>query len=153
MDTKGIIQPILKNKGSQLGAENYRPITLLSCLGKLFTAVLNKRLQNVADNKDLLNEFQAGFRSKYSTTDNMFVLHCLIQIVRAKKKKLFCAFIDLKAAFDSVWRSGLWSKLVSYNIGGKFLKVIQNMYSSIKSCVRVNGKSSNYCVSNIGVRQ
>jgi len=119
--TKGIIQPIYKNKGNPASAENYRPITILSCMGKLFTAILNKRLQNFADNAELISEFQAGFRSKYSTVDNMFVLHCLIQLLKSQKKKIFCAFIDLKASFDTVWRNGLWSKLSMYSIHGKFL--------------------------------
>ena len=66
---------------------------------------------------------------------------------------MFCAFIDLKQAFDSVWREGLWKKLFSVNINGKCLRLINNMYSDIKSCVRVGGACSNLfsCIS--GLRQ
>ena len=45
----GTIKPIYKNKGDPKMPENYRPITILSCLGKLFTAIINKRLNKYAD--------------------------------------------------------------------------------------------------------
>jgi hypothetical protein len=37
----------------------------------------------------------------------------------SKKKKLFCTFIDFKAAFDKVWRTGLWTKMIKNNVNGK----------------------------------
>ena len=149
--TIGMIKPIYKKKGSVTDPENYRPITLLSCLGKLFTAIINNRLQLFTEN--IINPCQAGFRKKYSTADNIFVLHTLIQLVNNSKKKLFSAFIDLKRAFDTVWRAGLWSKLLNNRINGKCLKLIQNMYSNIKSCVFVNNTKSDLFTCNIGVRQ
>ena len=57
-----------------------------------------------------LEENQAGFRAGYSTRDHIFVLHALTEI--AKKKTLFCSFIEFSKAFDSVWRVGLWKKLL-----------------------------------------
>ena len=42
---------------------------------------------------------------------------------------MYCTFIDFKKAFDTVWRLGLWQKLVKNNITGKILKVIFSMYS------------------------
>ena len=58
---EGIIRPIYKNNGDPKSPENYRPITVLSCFGKLFTAVLNKRLTNFLDQHDTIQENQAGF--------------------------------------------------------------------------------------------
>ncbi|XP_053380331.1 uncharacterized protein LOC128548841 [Mercenaria mercenaria] len=110
--TIGHIKPIYKNKGSPESPENYRPISLLSCFGKLFTCILNNRLTKYADKNNLIHETQAGFRKSYSTVDNIFILKSLIDIVQANKKKLFCCFVDFKQAFDSVWRVGLWQKLI-----------------------------------------
>ena len=45
----GVIIPIFKNKGENTNPDNYRGITLLSCLGKLFTSVLNNRISNFLD--------------------------------------------------------------------------------------------------------
>ena len=98
----GSIKPIFKNKGSSLDQGNYRPITILSCLGKIFTAVLNERISEYLSVNTLLHENQAGFRAKYSTTDHIFTLHFLIEKLRSKNKKLFCSFIDFSSAFDSL---------------------------------------------------
>ena len=69
----GMILPIYKSKGDRNDPDNYRGITLLSCLGKLFTSVINERLNKYADKISLINENQAGFRNKYSTTDHIFL--------------------------------------------------------------------------------
>ena len=70
--------------------------------------------------------------------DNIFALHALTEIAKAQKKKLFCSFIDFSKAFDSVWRVGLWKKLLASNINGKCFQIILNMYKGIKSCVSYN---------------
>ena len=66
--------PIYKQKGEQNYPSNYRPITLLSCMGKLLTAVINNRLQAYSEEINKINECQAGFRKKFSTTDHIFAL-------------------------------------------------------------------------------
>jgi len=60
--SKGIILPIYKNKGDVKDPDNYRGITILSCLGKLFTSVINKRLILYLESNHILCEEQAGFR-------------------------------------------------------------------------------------------
>ena len=149
----GVIKPIYKNKGNADDPNNYRPITILSCMGKLFTAILNKRLETFIDANDLLNENQCGFRRGYSTCDNIFVIYSIIEYLKCRKMKLFCAFIDFQKAFDSVWRAGLWAKLLKYNITGKVLTVIKNMYDNIKSCVNINGNTTSFFDCKTGLRQ
>ena len=149
----GNIIPFYKNKGDQKDPQNYRPITILSCMGKLFTSILNCRLCKFLDSYLLLKENQFGFRKGYSTTDSIFVLQILFELLKKKKKKLYCAFIDFAKAFDTVWRSGLWSKLIGYSVNGKMYNVIVNMYSNIKSRISYESEFSEYFPCNIGVRQ
>ncbi len=149
----GVIVPLYKNKGDPTDTNNYRGITLLSCMGKLFTSVLNDRLNQYSEANCLLNETQAGFRQEYSTLDHMLLLKCIVDLFKWKKRKLFCLFVDYKKAFDMVWREGLWWKLVRDNVNGKLLKVIHSMYSNIKSCVMVNQEMSDTFMCNVGVRQ
>ena len=149
----GIIQPIYKNKGSTSDPDNYRGITLLSCLGKLFTACINSRLTTFLNASGTLGDEQAGFRQGYSTIDHVFVLHTLIELYLFSKKKVYCAFIDYKKAFDLIDRTSLWAKLISYNINGRVLTVIKNMYEKAKSCVRQGIQLSQMFSCNIGVRQ
>lgn len=78
--TIGLIHPLYKKKGNPTDPNNYRGITLLSCLGKLFTAVLNERLTSYLEDNELLGEEQAGFRNGHSTLDHIFVLHSVIDL-------------------------------------------------------------------------
>ena len=149
----GNILPIYKNKGDKTFPENYRPITLLSCLGKLFTSIINNRLTAFAERYEKISHSQAGFRKGFSTIDNLFVIQSLIEMTKSSKKKLYCAFIDFKQAFDNVWRNGLWSKLINNEINGKCLILIQNMYNSIKSRVSTNEGMSAFFPCCKGVRQ
>ena len=149
----GNILPIYKNKGSSKLPENYRPITLLSCFGKLFTSILNDRINKYLEDNSIINSCQAGFRKGYATTDNLFILQSLIEIARVNKNKLFCAFIDFKQAFDKVWRVGLWNKLLETHINGKCLTFIKNMYENIKSRITTSEGNSIFFPCQTGVRQ
>ena len=102
---------------------------------------------------NLLCEEQAGFRKKYGTTDHIFNLKCIIDLYLFRGKKLFCAFIDYKKAFDSVNRSILWQKLLTHHVDGKMFKIIHSLYANAKSCVRMGHAKSESFVSNVGVRQ
>ena len=151
--SKGTILPIYKNKGDVKDPDNYRGITILSCFGKLFTAVLNQRLNNYLESTGILIEEQAGFRKHYSTANHIFSLKMLIDFYLYKKKRLYCAFIDYRKAFDSVNRVALWRKLLDNNIDGKIFKVIFNIYDNAKSCVKAGGNISMFFSSMAGVRQ
>ena len=149
----GVIVPIYKNVGEVSDVNNYRGITLLSCLGKLFTTLLNVRLTEFCEENQIIKEIQAGFRQGYSTVDHVFVIKSLIDLFLHRRKKLFCLYIDYRKAFDLVWRDGLWYKLLNAGVDGKIMRVIKNMYSNIKSCVLCNQEYSDYFVSHSGVRQ
>jgi hypothetical protein len=150
--SEGYVIPIFK-KGDVEDPGNYRGITLLSTLGKLFTRILNTRLNNWAENYHVYVEAQAGFRQNMSTVDNIFILHGLISHFLNEKKKLFVAFIDFKKAFDYVVRDNLWFKLIKYGVRGKILDVMISMYSKLKSCVKYNNCASDNYMCTLGVAQ
>ena len=125
----------------------------MSCMGKLFTSILNERLKQYSETNHLINEIQAGFRQAYSTLDHIYLLKCIIDLFKWRKRKLFCLFVDYKKAFDMVWREGLWYKLVRDNVNVKLLNVIHSMYNDMKSCVMVNQQMSDTFTCNMGMRQ
>ena len=84
----GLIVPLHK-KGNIGNVENYRGITLLSVVGKLFTSILNTRLNEWAEQYQVYVEAQSGFRKGMSTVDNIYVLHSLITYSINEKKKLY----------------------------------------------------------------
>ena len=149
----GVIKPIYKNKGDINDPDNCRGITLLICLGKLFTSVINERLTVFIDSNQIMSEAQAGFRKGYSTTDQLFTLKCIVELFLCQGRRLFCTFVDYSKAFDSINRATLWKNLISCGISGKVLRVILNMYKSIKSCVMANGMQSEFFESHVGLRQ
>ena len=99
---------------------------------------------------NLLCEEQAGFRKKYGTTDHIFNLKCIIDLYLFRGKKLFCAFIDYRKAFDSVNRSFLWQKLLTHHVDGKMFKIIHSLYANAKSCVRMGHAKSEFFVEPLG---
>ena len=109
--TKAFIQPIHK-KGDTTNPDNYRGISLLSCVSKLYTSVINSRLTQWAEDSDVLSEAQAGFRKDYSTVDHIFTLHAMVSKHLKKNKRLYAAFVDFRKAFDTVKRNVLWNVLL-----------------------------------------
>ena len=150
--SEGFIVPIYK-KGDKNEPSNYRGITLLSTISKLFTRILNNRLNEWAENYNVYVEAQAGFRKNMSTVDNIFVLNSLITHVLNQNKKLYCAFVDFTKAFDFVVRDILWYKLIKVGVRGKMLDIIRSMYTEVKLQVKHNNIISPVFFSNIGVRQ
>ena len=118
---------------------NYRTISLVSCVSKVFTSIINNRLASYADQVQLMSESQSGFRKMHSITDNIFILHSLVKLYLTKKKRLFCTFVDFSKAFDKVNRSFLCVRMLKGNNSGQFFNMIKNMYQNIKSCVHKDG--------------
>lgn len=75
-------------------------------------------MKQYSDTSHLINETQAGFRQAYSILDHVFLLKCVIDLFKWRKRKLSCLFVDYRKAFDMVWREGLWHKLVRDNVNG-----------------------------------
>ena len=148
-----LIQPIYKGKGSVNDPDNYRGISLISCLSKIFTAVINNRLTLYLNESNMLGEEQAGFRENYCTFDHIFVLNMLINIYQTKNKQIYAAFVDYRKAFDFINRSNLWGKLLEHGINGKIIRVIYNMYENSKACVKNNDSISPSFSNDSGVRQ
>lgn len=148
----GVIIPLLK-KGNTNDVNNYRGITLVSNLAKIFTTVLNYRLLRWSDDNGIISDAQFGFKPGHSTTDAIFALTSLVSLYLKKKKKLYCCFVDYRKAFDSVNRNKLLYKLATNGVTGKLLSIIKHIYCELKSCVRYKSELSNYFSSTTGLMQ
>ena len=132
-----MIFPLLK-KGSIHDVNNYRGISLTNIFGKLFATILNKRLQNWCQVNELIPEEQAGFRSDYSTIDNIFVLQCLVQKYLGKPGgRFYVFFVDFFKAFDWVDRNLLWNVMQTHGCDGSMIKTLKSMYSNVMVCVKL----------------
>ena len=137
-------------KGSINTKENYRGITLLSVVGKLFTRVLNNRLNKWAES---YVDAQYGFRKGRSTVDCTFILHQLINDYIARSKKLYVFFVDFSKAFDFVVCDNLWFKLLQVGVSGTMLNILMSMYEHVKAKVCMNGTKSYEFDFKLGARQ
>ena len=153
--TNAIIVPVFK-KGDSTLPENYRPISLLSVLGKLYAKqLLNKLLKWISENK-ILGPEQIGFCAGKSTLDHCVTLtHLVNKYSKKNRTKLFVGFLDLKGAFDSIPRDLLWDKLADLNIDKRLLYLIRKLYSCTSCQVRLTsqGKLTSKITINKGVKQ
>ena len=119
------VTPIYK-KGAKSDPGNYRPISVLSQVNKIFEKVLHKRIYKYLTKFNILYEYQFGIREGHSTTQ------ALVEITDRLKnamdaKELSCGiFIDLTKAFDTVDHSILLKKMYRYDIRGN----VQNLFKS-----------------------
>ena len=150
--TEGFIVPILK-KGDVDTPNNYRAITLLSTFGKLFTKVVNERLNIWAEKYNVYIESQAGFRKNMGTVDNVFILHGIVTHLLNNNKKMIALFVDFTKAFDYLVRDVIWYKLIKFGVRGKMLDIIRSMYDNVRSRVKYNNTISEDFECCLGVRQ
>lgn len=133
--------------------ENYRPISILSCLSKVFEKIMSIRLYNYLSEHSLLASSQFGFRPKYSTE---LAVHQLCKsIYQAIDSKLFqiSVFCDLTKAFDTISHEILLQKLLVYGIRGNAHKWFSSYLSHRKQYTAYNNVTSSFCSIPCGVPQ
>ena len=108
----------------------------------------------MVEEKNVLGEFQGGFKKGRNTLDNALILTTLIE--RARKKKnlnLYIAFVDLRKAFASIWSEGLWEVLRESKLGGKFLNITREMYRGSKRKIEVGKSHTRWIPYQRGIKQ
>lgn len=138
--SKCIILPIGKGKVSiSTQPLTHRGLALQSCIYKLYSLVLNKRLSCYFEENSLLHETQNGFRPGRSCVDHIFTLTETVRMnLPNASSKVYACFVDLRRAFPSVDRSLLLWKLSQLGVKGKMLKALQAVYRSPSYCVKLN---------------
>jgi len=143
--TRGTIIAVAK-KGDVSLISNNRPITLTETLRKAYERVLLPELmygtKNPA-NRIKLHPSQGGFRNNRSTLDQVAALQeAILWRRKSLKKQPVLAFLDIRAAFDTVWRAKLWRKLQNKGIPSHMVKNLKALSDSNTSRICVNGKFS-----------
>ena len=131
----GAIVPLHKHD-SRLSPSNYRPITLMSVVGKLFGTVVNARLQAFSERVGSISDEQGGFRPHRSTVDQIFILREIIASRRERGLPTFTTFIDARKAYDTVWREYAYAQIHDSRVRGKLWRQLQAMHSGLQRKVR-----------------
>ena len=140
--------------GKELKAINYYPFNLLSVVSKFFKKLVNYRLVGHLVKHGLLSNFQCGFRSSWSTAENLLYL-VPDNIARAFNRSgaTRAVALDRSTVFDKVWHAGLLHKLKSHEILGQVFGVISSFLSNRQPQVVLNEKSLQKYPVKVGVLQ
>ncbi len=147
------IIPIHK-KGSHDQVGNFRPISLLSCLGKVFERCVAKYLLNFFKDHKIISRAQAAYIGEGSSTITQLIeIYHQIMKNLDEGKDVHFVFCDASKAFDRVWHKGLLYKLEQCGVTGKMHNWFSNYLSNRQQRVVVNGSESKYKSITAGVPQ
>ena len=113
------VLPLFK-KGDPSDTANYRPVSLLSCVSKIFERIVFKHLYNFITDNNILSNHQSGFQPGDSTTNQLSYLYHIFAEALDHKKDVRIVFCDISKAFDRVWHKGLIYKLQKIGVGGTY---------------------------------
>lgn len=131
----------------------YRGISLLCIMYKLYAYILNDRLVFHMEHDDRYIDEQNGFRRLRSCEEHIFVLTSIIKNRKYKKMSTFVAYLDAEKAFDKVNRNYLLYKLIKHDVTGKLFKAIELIYQSSHCSIAINDCFTDCFSTNAGVRQ
>ena len=117
---------IYKGKGKDTDPANYRPISLLNSIYKIFAAMLQSKLAAVHENN--LRSTQYGFRSQRGTQQPLFILRRSMEWAEMTNNPLYYLFLDWKQAFDSLDHNAMLVALQRFGLSRKSLAVESSIY-------------------------
>ena len=147
---KSLIIPLYK-KGDKTQTVNYRPITLLNCIFKIYEKVLENRLRSYTEEHDSIKFCQKGSMKGSGTVEAIFALNSAI--LQNNTKPITLAFLDLSKAYDRVWRTGLWTKIWQMGVRGKLFRAIHSTYTNATFQYMIGKSKSSTHQTNQGIRQ
>lgn len=146
------VSPIFK-KGDNIKIDNYRPISLLPVISKIFEKVLHQQLMNYFVANSIFFPHQYGFRPKHSTE------HATLELIDHTLEKMnddnipLSIFIDLSKAFDTLDHEILITKLKFYGLGSKSIGLLTDYLQNRKQFVDIDGTHSRHLDIITGVPQ
>ena len=151
---KAITVMIPKPKGDSQNPLNYRPISLLETIGKIYEFIINSRLKWYLEANNLLNDLQFGFRPGRSCHTS---IHLMIEFITNAQKKGLPVYMlskDVEKAFDKVYHPSLIYKIFNkFNLPILFCKTLANFLIDREIKIKHNGKFSEPFTPNAGVPQ
>ena len=134
---------------------SYRPISLLSCIGKLAERLVQHRLQYWLESAGKLNRNQAGFRRGHSTIDQLVrVTQTIFDGFESKKpQRAVLVLLDYARAYDRVWRDALYAKMGRLEVPGCVTRWIRALLSDRRARVRWGSTTSRWRVFQEGLPQ
>lgn len=134
----GVISPLLKS-GSKLDIINYRPVSLISNVAKIFEKILKSKIMKFLKKYKLISDNQYGFIQGRSTEDAIAGLTSQIYKNLDESSPTLCIFVDLAKAFDTVSHALLLEKIKRNGLRGKIFDIIKSYLSDRIQYTKVGG--------------
>ena len=147
------ITTLLHKDGEEDDPSNYRAITVADAIAKVMTIMMNERLSKKIEEEKIIPYQQIAFKKKSRPADHLFVLKNVFEKYLSSGKKVYTCFVDFQKAYDSVWRVGLYYKLIKCGIDINVIKLIKDMYDKTSQIIKMNGKVTKPLQTYKGVRQ
>jgi hypothetical protein len=141
---------LLHKKGDTKDISNYRPISLISHISKLFSKVLLQRIEKVLDENQTRE--QAGFRKGFSTTDHLQAVNQIVEKCNEYSQPLCMAFVDYEKAFDSVEHTKIMASLQTQGVDAGYIELLSEIYNNASSTISLESVSEEFKIQR-GVRQ
>ena len=141
---------LIHKKGDLTDLKNYRPISLLSVVYKLFSKVITNRIADTLDSSQ--PKEQAGFRSGFSTMDHIHTVNQVIEKTNEYRTPLCLAFIDYEKAFDSIETSAVLNAIRQQGVGELYCRILEDIYKEGTAIIKLHKDTGKVPIKK-GVRQ
>ena len=147
---KSLLIPLPK-KGDLSECSNYRTISLINHISKVFLIILLNRLQYQLN--PYLSKEQSGFRKDRSTVHQILILRLIVEKAKRKGKRIYNGFIDFQKASDTVNYKVLWAVLKSYGVNYKLIILLKKIYGKAQPAIRINKENGEWFHTSVAIRQ
>jgi hypothetical protein len=146
----GVITPVIKDKKKDVNdVDNYRPVTIISVISKLFEMCIYKRIGECLG----VTGLQFGFVKDGGCEKSIFTVQNVVNYYVKRKSDVYVATLDASAAFDRVNIYGLLSKLIDRNVSFDVIRVLISWYCVSHACVRLGNVYTDYIDIKSGIKQ
>ena len=151
--SEAIVIPIPNPGKDHNDPNNYRPISLTSCVRKTLERMINDRLIWYLENNNILTHIQCGFRKRRSTIDHLVRLESFLRDAFLNKQEVVSIFFNLEKAYDTTWKHGILKDLYEAGLRGRMPIFISKFLENRNFRVRLGSTISDPFGQEIGVPQ
>ena len=125
MNTKLVFKGGKKDKKE---IKNYRPIAVANTVSNIYCGIIKEKIREILEEEEIVSEEQNGFRINRRGTENIYIINEIIEHAKKDNKEIYCAFLDIEKAYDTVDRDILWEILERIGLTEHIRKIIKSMY-------------------------
>uniref|UniRef100_A0A1B0CHA5 Putative reverse transcriptase-like protein n=1 Tax=Lutzomyia longipalpis TaxID=7200 RepID=A0A1B0CHA5_LUTLO len=139
---QAVVVPVPKPGKDHSLASSYRPISLLSTLGKIFEKIILKRLDHFISVNNIIRDEQFGFRRGHSTTHQLVRISSSIKKGLSQKRSTGMVIFDIEKCFDTIWHDAVVYKMLCLKFPSYICKLIQSFLRDRSFAVRMGSAIS-----------